>query len=220
MSLCEAEENSDGGRGKKKKTCHGLWPSWNFFPKSPFWLDLKHKSLPHPSIPWSAPSQTTSSAQVSPSPPKVSHTAAQLSFPWQPPLRTTQNKFNSGRNKDIQTTVRSKRPALSKHVSISKPKLLSLMLLSDENQGLWERWQSAGSCHMNRLMLKSRWAKNIGVTEWSDKSMWGSLKGEMKATDQRAGLMPVCCIRGTLDGKNLKHQSVFDFWIFYHTNCQ
>lgn len=90
-------------------------------PKSPHKHNLKPISLPWPSLPWFTPSQTTASAAATASSPKVSHTAAQLSFPWQPPLRTTQNKY-SDRPKEAKTTVRSKLPALSKLIQHIKAK--------------------------------------------------------------------------------------------------
>lgn len=36
------------------------------------------------------------------SPPRVSHKGTQVSFPWQPPLQTPRNKYDSDRHKDAQ----------------------------------------------------------------------------------------------------------------------
>lgn len=68
--------------------------------------------------------------------------------------------------------------------NISKAKLHAVMLLSDWNQKISERWESSGSCQMNRADV-NHWAKNI--IEWYDKSVrvnrqeWCRLRKELRS---------------------------------------
>lgn len=150
-------------------------------PKSPYRLNSKLIWLL-----WTcdvASSQTTALAEnlaaAVASPPRVSHTGTQVSFPWQPPLRTPQNKYDPDRHKDVQTTVRSK----DKNFLLCQK---THPTYQRQNCRLWcyfqigiRSFQRDGNRQVpvrwTELMLNTGWDKNRGAVEWSNKSMRGSV---------------------------------------------